>query len=99
MNAFPVATSKVKLPAVLPMVVAAPKVTKPEIVLASLILRMAPKLPTPTPLTVLIASAIVIPPCKASVAPEVIETPLSLVPSAPLLAAIKVPAVIDVAPS
>ena len=98
MNALPLATSNVKVPKVLPIVVAAPKVTKPVIVLASLLFNMAPKLPTPTPFAVLIASAIVMPPCNASVAPDVMDTPPADVPSAPLFVATSVPAVIDVAP-
>ena len=98
MNALPLATLKVNVPAVLPMVVAAPNVTKPVIVLEPLLLRIAPSPPTPVPLAVLIASAIVIPPCNTSVAPAEIETPPALVPTAPLFAAIKVPAVIEVAP-
>ena len=97
-SALLLATSNVNVPAVLPMVVAAPNVTKPVIVLEPLLLRIAPRLPTPAPLAVLMASAIVIPPCNASVAPEVIETPPALVPTAPLLAATNVPAVMEVAP-
>ena len=98
MNALPLATSNVKVPKVLPIVVAAPKVTKPVIVLAPLLFNMAPKLSTPTPFAVLIASAIVMPPCNASVAPDVMDTPPADVPSAPLFVATSVPAVIDVAP-
>ena len=97
-NALPVDTSNVKVPAVLPIVVAAPKETNPVTLLEPLRLRMAPRPPTPTPLAVLMASAIVIPPCKASVAPDVIDTPPALVPNAPLLVAINVPALIVIAP-
>ncbi len=97
-KALPLATLNVKVPAVLPMVVAAPKETSPVMLLEPLIFKMAPKLPTPAPLAVLMASAMVIPPCNASVAPDAIETPPALVPNEPVFAATKVPFEIVVAP-
>ena len=82
----------------LPIVVAAPKVTKPVMVLSPLLFKIAPSPPTPVPLTVLIASAMVMSPWRAKVAPDVIEVAPAFVPNEPLFAAINVPAVIEVAP-
>ena len=91
--ALPEATLKVNKSVSDAIVVAAAIVAKPVRLLLPLMLRIAPPSLTPAPLTEM-ASAIVIPPCKPSVAPEATVIPPADVPPAPLWARTKVPLLI-----
>ena len=93
--ALPEATSKVKVPAVLPMVVEPVTVIAPVMVLLSELFKIAPALPTPTPLA-LIVLAIEMLLESAKVAPDAIVT--AEVPKAELFEIANVPALIVVAP-
>ena len=96
-SALPEVTSKLKESALLVMVEAAPRVIKPANVLLPLVLRIAPALPTPTPLTVM-ASATAMSSCSVKVAPEeIVVAPVS-VPKALSLEMVKVPALTSVSP-
>ena len=105
----PVLVSACALPERLPLIVrelpdavlivdAAVSVTLPLTVLEPLRLTSAPPPAMPVPASPVIASATVMPPCKASTAPLVTEVPPAAVPSAVLFAAITVPVEMVVAP-
>ena len=82
-KAMPLVGARVSVPASLAMLVAPASATLVVSVLLPLILRTAPKPPKPVPFT-LRTSAVVIPPCRPSVAPALTKVSPAPAPSAPL---------------
>ncbi len=94
-----IAPDRVSVPASLLMRLAENSVTAPCQTLFPDRLRSAPPPPTPAPLSPRNSVPTAVPPCRPSVAPACTNVPPAVAPSAVLLAAISVPALMLVTPA